>query len=709
MKKKLFFNKQNDSISHGFTLVELLVIIAILSVIMTISIYFVIGIVNNSKKKSYETTINNVETMAGNYILEQTYSTVWVVGADGNYEYQCVTVQNLIDTGYFKGDILESKVGEDTFVKADDYIYIERDSNSKSITKQILLVGDNVGYKELCADVNVIGDIKFEINPSGWAKQKEVIIIYDIYNNVDNVSNYKYSYDYSSNSGNGDREFSNSFTTAHREESLLVTSNGDIYANILDNEGKIVKSKTLEINGIDLVAPAAEIKSKNNVAATQTVSLNMSDISGSGVDKYYFGQTNPSANIEWIDIGNTESVSKTATVNNNGKWYLAVVDVVGNMRVVEATFYQTTLSISNGTVTPNTVMTMSGDKFIIPVGIANNNYKFVGWYGSSNFSGSLITEYAPISNSTLYGKTVLDDVTGPTIIFGTDGSNGKWIKTAASTITVTDDLSGVDNSTLKYIFSLDKVVDLSGVNVATSTTSSVTKFVSGNNYSLAGANGLYYLHAYACDNAGNCTTKVSKVFKLDNIPPTLTCKNGNKIDIQHYKLDKYSEYVFDSNGDKIVLYSQTVEILFDENGNKCYGYHRLLFQKSQASHDPSCSDAFGYSDNNGVVKTSCTYAADYDDDDNTYCMGPITKSDGTVVMENCIRKATACNCIHDDVGKYCKVEREYKVWDEAGNMASDTVVIYMNYNDPSYSNANLRGQYCTSDRKPKYNAIIEKP
>lgn len=39
---------------------------------------------------------------------------------DDKVEYQCVTIENLIDTEYFSNDILESNVSKDRKVKASD-------------------------------------------------------------------------------------------------------------------------------------------------------------------------------------------------------------------------------------------------------------------------------------------------------------------------------------------------------------------------------------------------------------------------------------------------------------------------------------------------------------------------------------------------------------------------------------------------------------
>ena len=51
--------------NKGFTLVELLAVIVILSIILSITIYIAIKAVNAAREKSYQVTIKNIEKEAG--------------------------------------------------------------------------------------------------------------------------------------------------------------------------------------------------------------------------------------------------------------------------------------------------------------------------------------------------------------------------------------------------------------------------------------------------------------------------------------------------------------------------------------------------------------------------------------------------------------------------------------------------------------------
>lgn len=146
-KNKVIKNKKN---SYGFTLIELLATITILSIVLSISIYFVYEIVDSARNKSYQVTISNIEKEAGTYVLENASSVEWINDNDMSYQYQCVSIQNLIDSGYFSGDVLNSKVDKDVYVQKNDMVYLERNIYSKTITNSVLLVGDRTNFSGLC-------------------------------------------------------------------------------------------------------------------------------------------------------------------------------------------------------------------------------------------------------------------------------------------------------------------------------------------------------------------------------------------------------------------------------------------------------------------------------------------------------------------------------------------------------------------------------
>ena len=128
--------------SKGFTLVELLAVIALLAIISVIAVYSAVNVIGNAKQKSYDVSISNIEKQAGNYAIENQNDFMWLdVDNDSTStkQYFCVSVQDLIDTGYFKNDVLDSYIKEGVTVNGTDNIYLERDRTTKTLEKNILL------------------------------------------------------------------------------------------------------------------------------------------------------------------------------------------------------------------------------------------------------------------------------------------------------------------------------------------------------------------------------------------------------------------------------------------------------------------------------------------------------------------------------------------------------------------------------------------
>jgi alpha-tubulin suppressor-like RCC1 family protein len=108
-------------------------------------------------------------------------------------------------------------------------------------------------------------------------------------------------------------------------------------------------------------------------------------------------------------------------------------------------------------------------------------------------------------NSITAPLSVNIDLTAPSVSFSANGSEA-WANAASTSVTVTD--SGGSNaspSTLQYAWTTDTSVPSSGW----------TPFTSGTDLTKAGADGDWYLHSQAMDNAGNMVNTVSNRFRLD--------------------------------------------------------------------------------------------------------------------------------------------------------------------------------------------------
>ena len=264
----------------GFTLVELLAVIVVLSLILSFGIYFISESISKAKEKTYETTINNIEKQAGNYLLENRNTLFYIASSDGINEYQCVTIQDLINYGYLTNNVVDSPIAKDKYVRKGDYIYIERNISSKSIVKNVY--DRNNKYSSSCGSaVAAVADIALSFNPGidEWGKSKEVTITYKLKNvyDADELSNYSYEYSYTG-------------------ESTLVSDNGNVKVINLKSEGKLLaqikynenefESKNEDVKKIDIVGPVIAVNNytgSNTVSGSVTIPLKVTD-AGVGVN-----------------------------------------------------------------------------------------------------------------------------------------------------------------------------------------------------------------------------------------------------------------------------------------------------------------------------------------------------------------------------------------------------------------------------------------
>ena len=295
--KNINNNVSNKRLNNkGFTLIELLAVIAILAIISVITIWTATNIVSESKRKSYRVTINNIEKYSETYVIENDNNIKWYDFGNDSL-YQCVTVENLIDMGYFSNDILDSKVSDDRNVLKNDYIFIEKDKNTKSIKRYELLYG-KTNLNDWCGEyINAKGNISFNIEKENeWTKSKNVMITYILDTSVGNTSNYKYSYLYDANNiDSEDKDENFEFNTLRKvTKSIKVNDNGSLVAKILEEEDSDIFNKSVYIKKIDIARPVISLGNytgASEVRGKVIVQLNITDkqkdkdgfIDGSGV------------------------------------------------------------------------------------------------------------------------------------------------------------------------------------------------------------------------------------------------------------------------------------------------------------------------------------------------------------------------------------------------------------------------------------------
>ncbi|MCQ2485669.1 MAG: leucine-rich repeat protein [Clostridia bacterium] len=236
----------------------------------------------------------------------------------------------------------------------------------------------------------------------------------------------------------------------------------------------------------DTTNPTGSISSTNNVAASQTVTLSLSD--NVGVAGYYWGTSSTYSNNTYTA---TSSSSVNKTMSSSGTYYLTVKDTSGNVSSnYSITFYKTTLNANGGSVSPTSVLTKSGNTFTFPTP-TRSGYTYSGW-STSGTATSGVTTLKPTSNSTYYAVWTQNDTTKPT------GSISSTNNVAASQ-TVTLSLS--DN------------VGVAGYYWGTSSTYSNNTYTATSSSSVnktMSSSGTYYLTVK--DTSGNVSSNYSITF-----------------------------------------------------------------------------------------------------------------------------------------------------------------------------------------------------
>ena len=96
------------------------------------------------------------------------------------------------------------------------------------------------------------------------------------------------------------------------------------------------------------------------------------------------------------------------------------------------------------------------------------------------------------------------DKSAPSVSFAMNG-NESWVSSAQTIVTVTDIISGLDASTLRYVWTTDTAIPAAGW----------TSFASGDVLMKSDVNGDWYLHIQAVDTVGNMANIGSSRFRMD--------------------------------------------------------------------------------------------------------------------------------------------------------------------------------------------------
>lgn len=217
----------------GYTLIELLVTILIISLIVTIAGSTIVKILDTSKTQSNNISIKGIKTSASQYIYEEKNEDKYWFVTDDNIEYACTTVEVLINKGYLKQNVIGFDIEGQKLAK-ETSVRVERDKDTK-VYKDEILFNTN--------ECNSTNEIKLTFEVSGthnegyedWYNNDVTIKIEA--ENENQIKEYTYFV-------NNEEKTLDEIIYANNNWKIIVTEEGtniDVCVNTIDLKDKVSK------------------------------------------------------------------------------------------------------------------------------------------------------------------------------------------------------------------------------------------------------------------------------------------------------------------------------------------------------------------------------------------------------------------------------------------------------------------------------------
>ena len=114
-----------DNNKRGFTLVELLATMLLISIVFGIGYTFISKIISNSREKTDYLAKSNVQRSADLYLKEYPSNISWI--SSDNNQTTCVSVVELVQNGYFKEEQVDKYLNSYVyFVRNDSYASLDQ-------------------------------------------------------------------------------------------------------------------------------------------------------------------------------------------------------------------------------------------------------------------------------------------------------------------------------------------------------------------------------------------------------------------------------------------------------------------------------------------------------------------------------------------------------------------------------------------------------
>ena len=236
----MLFNKKldkKDKTKKGFTLVELLAVIVVITLISSVGIITYLKTINNSKSKATLLAINNIKEAAYLYSKEGTDEIEWVnsYGKDGKEsgKYACVSVQQLINKGYFNDNFFDKEIYKNSKIDKNTFIEVSMGTNNDNLK---VVVNKNYNTKDKCIGSAINGNL-FHLRLGNDSKSYTDTIKLKVSSKDNDIipKNYIVSIDDVSKkeeSTTGEVTFKKlTNSTSYKIKACMITENGNYYCD----------------------------------------------------------------------------------------------------------------------------------------------------------------------------------------------------------------------------------------------------------------------------------------------------------------------------------------------------------------------------------------------------------------------------------------------------------------------------------------------
>lgn len=316
---------------NGFTLVELMAVIAIMAIIIGIAVPSYIGITKSTNQKTYENKVTEIKIKAEQYASEN------------NIDNATITLQTLINEGYFEIDKAANEEGTQVINPLGGYmdcdlIFISKNDGEYNVTVQentdrSVSVDDTSSSKiniYAYSYSDTVGESLGSNTNIAWTN-KDVLLYADL-SKLTLTSN-KVTWTTGASTESLDKTITTVMNNNYNDYSneMLVSArlflNTEYQVSVETSEGTVTKNVTVKI---DKEAPYVDA-SVNEVwtDGNKETTITGSDGTGSGVDKFYIGTLNKTPSVDDFNI---ESNNNQAIANLDvGTYYIYSRDVAGNI------------------------------------------------------------------------------------------------------------------------------------------------------------------------------------------------------------------------------------------------------------------------------------------------------------------------------------------------------------------------------------------